>query len=103
MSSNIEKVYGLTPMQKGMLFNYIKSGKTTYFVQKSTHLKGKFNLNNAVSSFRILSKKYDILRTSIFYNSGTDPKQVVLKNREIEVNIIYINIPKAPLPLKNRK
>lgn len=89
MSSNIEKVYGLTPMQKGMLFNYIKSGKTTYFVQKSTHLKGRFNLNDAVSSFRILSKKYDILRTSIFYNSGTEPKQVVLKNREIEVNIVH--------------
>lgn len=93
--NNIEKVYSLTPMQKGMLFNYIKSGNSTYFVQKSINLQGKFNIDNAVNSFKILSRKYDVLRTSIFYNSGSEPKQIVLKNREIEVNVIELDEQKS--------
>ena len=93
--NNIEKVYSLTPMQKGMLFNYVKSGNSTYFVQKSINLQGKFNIDNAVNSFKILSRKYDVLRTSIFYNSGSEPKQIVLKNREIEVNVIELDEQKS--------
>ncbi|MGT2638133.1 condensation domain-containing protein [Streptococcus ratti] len=86
--NNIEKVLDLTPMQKGMLFNYVKSGVSTYFVQKSVKLTGNFSTQNAILSLRVLSRKYEILRTSFFYKTGADPKQVVLKNRDIEYTVI---------------
>ena len=83
--NNIERVYGLTPMQRGMLYTYLKDrNSSSYFVQKSIVIHGKLNLEYVRSSLRILGKKHSVLRTSIFCKAKGEPKQVVLANREIE-------------------
>ena len=83
--NNIERVYGLTPMQRGMLYTYLKDSNTSsYFIQKSIAVHGALNLDYVKASLRILGKKHSVLRTSIFHKAKGEPKQVVLANREIE-------------------
>lgn len=83
--NNIERVYGLTPMQRGMLYTYLKDRNTSlYFIQKSIVVHGVLHLDYVKASLRILGKKHSVLRTSIFHKVKGEPKQVVLVNREIE-------------------
>lgn len=85
--NNIERVYKLTPMQQGMLFSYInEQNKSSYFIQKSLIIEGNLNIEMVKKSLEVLANKHSVLRTSIFYGTKGEPKQVVLKNRDIECN-----------------
>ncbi|MCZ8519471.1 MULTISPECIES: non-ribosomal peptide synthase/polyketide synthase [Paenibacillus] len=88
MTSNIEiqNIYGLTPLQEGMLFHSrTENGSGAYVQQLLIRGSGYLNLDAVRSSYQDLAARHDILRT-VFRTSNTDkPLQVVLKERHVRV------------------
>jgi len=89
LSGDVEKIYGLTPLQEGMLFHNLESDESTGYV-----LQNVFTLNKILdkqticSALRLLSMKFEILRTSFIYEGISDPKQVIYTVREPEFEYI---------------
>ncbi|AWM17129.1 non-ribosomal peptide synthetase [Bacillus inaquosorum] len=81
----IENIYPLTPMQKGMLFHsLIDSDSEAYFEQAAFDLKGFLDIEAFRMSLAQLAERYDILRT-LFYTEWKDqPLQIVFRQKPIE-------------------
>ena len=83
-ASLIQDIYSLTPLQEGMLFHYmIDSGSGDYVVQTTFKLDFELDEEKFKQALKLLSAKYDVLRTVIVYEKMKVPKQVVFKQREI--------------------
>ncbi len=64
---DIENIYPLTPMQKGMLFHsLIDSASEAYFEQAAFDLKGFLDIEAFRMSLAQLAERYDILRTLLY-------------------------------------
>lgn len=84
--SVIEKIYSLSPMQEGMLFNTIMNKESrAYFEQLSYDFSGEIDPITYEKAFNMLIEKYDILRTIFIYEEIKKPKQVVLKERRAKI------------------
>lgn len=85
LNNNIQSIYGLSPLQEGMLYHKMTQEDGTEYV-----LQHIFNISDALhgdimqQSLTLLSLKYDVLRTVFFYRKSRQPLQVVLKTRNIE-------------------
>ncbi|MDE6007573.1 MAG: AMP-binding protein, partial [Muribaculaceae bacterium] len=86
-----EKIYGLTPLQTGMLFHNIEDRESTGYVLQSVYRIG-FEMDSEMlkEALRLLSIRYEILRTSFVYEKVSDPKQIVYAEREPEYEIIKV-------------
>ncbi|MCG7215967.1 non-ribosomal peptide synthase/polyketide synthase [Paenibacillus mucilaginosus] len=88
MTSKIEiqNVYGLTPLQEGMLFHsQSDSGTGAYVQQLLIRFSGELSVEALRESYLGLVKRHDVLRT-VFRASNTDkPLQVVLKERPVNI------------------
>lgn len=85
-NNNIEKIYDLTPMQKGMLFDYqFKKESHTYFEQVVLDLRGQVHVNILEEAFNKVIEKNDGLRTCFEYKLCDEPQQVILKNYTIRI------------------
>lgn len=99
---NIDNVYNLTPMQKGMVYyKLLDENSHGYTVQNSLEIYGELNLSTVQKCLELLSIKYDILRSSICLQLTNNIKQVILKNRRIEY--IYFDILKEEETKKEEK
>ena len=88
LDSEIEQIYPLTPMQEGMLFHaLLEPDSTAYFEQMSITLAGELEIESLASSFRKLAARHDVLRTVFVHEGVSRPLQVVLKTRELPVQI----------------
>ena len=84
----VESIYDLTPLQKGMLYhNMMDDAVTAYVLQNVLKIRGKFQKECMKTSLKLLTYKYEVLRTLILYRSVDVPKQVVLKERECEYTV----------------
>ncbi len=78
----ISKIYGLSPMQEGMLFHSLMdSASSAYFEQLTFTLTGELDIGLLEKSFNHLIKRYDIFRTVFLYEKLKSPRQVVLNER----------------------
>ena len=78
----IEKIYGLTPLQQGMLFEYLMDKEGFSNINQFTFmLEGELNIAALQKSFQCLIDKHDSLRTVFVYNGLKEQKQLVLKGR----------------------
>jgi len=80
-NSNIDSVYRLTPMQEGILFNWLRD-KNQYFEQFSCVLEGALNEEYFVESWTQLIKQNNVLRTAFVWEKVKKPMQVLLLNCE---------------------
>ncbi|MBA4496580.1 condensation domain-containing protein, partial [Paenactinomyces guangxiensis] len=84
--SQINGLYGLSPLQQGMLFHYLDDpNNTAYFQQTAFSIEGSLDLSSLKESIQDLIRKYDTLRTVFLYENLNQPIQVVLKERKAEV------------------
>ena len=87
LNKNIEKVYSLSPLQKGMLYHQMLNEKPgSYVVQTSLKIKGDFSVDLANESIQLLALQHEALRTMIPLNRFRKPVQIVLRDRIIEFN-----------------
>ncbi|RAP29427.1 Bacitracin synthetase 3 (BA3) [Brevibacillus laterosporus] len=88
---NIAKVYPLTPLQEGMLFHSIKDENTSaYYLQMSATIHGDFDLQLFEQSMNKLIENYEVLRTAFVYQNLQRARQVVFKERRM--NVYFENI-----------
>ncbi|MGW8460335.1 non-ribosomal peptide synthase/polyketide synthase [Bacillus atrophaeus] len=86
-AGEIENVYPLTPMQKGMLFHsMLDEDSSSYFEQASFDLQGELEIDRFAASLERLFEKYAVLRTR-FYSGWNDvPLQIVYKTQRPKVH-----------------
>lgn len=83
---DIENIYPLTPMQKGMLFHsLIDSASEAYFEQAAFDLKGVLDIEAFRMSLAHLAERYDILRTHFYTEWKDQPLQIVFRQKPIEI------------------
>ncbi|MCG7215966.1 non-ribosomal peptide synthetase [Paenibacillus mucilaginosus] len=87
--TEIQDIYPLSPMQKGMLFASLAGeDSSAYLEQAEFILRGPLDLQRVQRSWERLLQRHEALRT-LFLHQGiagiTEPRQVVLKARPSEV------------------
>ncbi|WGO96540.1 amino acid adenylation domain-containing protein [Saccharophagus degradans] len=88
---NIADVYGLSPMQMGMLLHQIRHADTTAYIEQFDFvMEGVVNENALQQALTQLVGKYSALRSVFSYGKTDVPKQVVLKQREPLLDVINI-------------
>lgn len=88
----IEAIYPLTPMQEGLLYHKVISDDASeYLLQQVFTIRGKFDQAKAMASLFLVSQAFDVLRTQIVYRKVSTPLQVVLSDRQIEVELVDLS------------
>ncbi|WP_339373116.1 non-ribosomal peptide synthetase, partial [Paenibacillus elgii] len=81
----LEDVYKLTPMQKGMLFHsQLEPDSAAYFEQLTFELRGTFGIESFIKGLDVLAQRHAILRTNFYTTRGDLPVQVVFRDKKLE-------------------
>ncbi|MEP0264418.1 amino acid adenylation domain-containing protein [Dokdonia sp.] len=93
---NISSMYGLSPVQEGILFhstylyNSETKGNTTYHTQFDVGFSSKLDMDMFKESWQYVINKHTILRTGFIYDKVNIPIQFV--NKEVEVPLRFIDV-----------
>ncbi|WP_180984584.1 non-ribosomal peptide synthase/polyketide synthase [Paenibacillus sp. F4] len=84
----LENIYPMTPMQKGMLFHNMLDSQSNAYVEQSTfELKGKLDLVAFSASLDLLVQRHSALRTNFRSDLQDEPLQVVYRNKRGELYV----------------
>ncbi len=90
-SKKIANIYPLSPMQEGMLFHsLLDEGTESYFEQLRFTIRGFIDPAILEQSLNALIARHDILRTVFILEKVQKPRQIVLKERKTNVQVIDI-------------
>ncbi|MBD8499270.1 non-ribosomal peptide synthase/polyketide synthase [Paenibacillus arenosi] len=82
----LENVYNLTPLQKGMLFHsLLDADSEAYFEQVTFDLYGSLNVEDFIQGLDTLVQRNETLRTNFITGWRDEPIQVVFRERKCEV------------------
>ena len=84
VNSSIEQIYGLTPLQTGILYQCISNKTSSKYITQFT-VDGVQNESCMNQAIGMIEDKYSVLRTAIIYRKISNPRQILLKHRKIEV------------------
>ncbi|KAF6555683.1 non-ribosomal peptide synthetase, partial [Paenibacillus sp. EKM202P] len=86
----LENVYALSPMQKGMLFHSLmESDSGAYFQQASFDQKGSFDVAIFRKSLDLLTQRHEALRTNFHRfetGHGQEPLQIVFRHKDSDLS-----------------
>ncbi|MCP4152864.1 MAG: non-ribosomal peptide synthetase, partial [bacterium] len=78
--TGINRIYPLSPMQKGMHFHHVaEKNSNAYFEQTHFTISGELDVAHFKESFKQLTRRYDILRTVFIHEGLEEPLQLVLE------------------------
>jgi len=84
---DIEDIYTLTPLQEGMLFQYLRNqGSEEYFEELILEIEGKIDQSFLKQAWGILVEDNEALRTLFRWEKIVEPIQVVLKKYNLDFN-----------------
>ncbi|MDR6226882.1 non-ribosomal peptide synthetase [Desmospora profundinema] len=82
--NNIQDLYELSPLQKGILYHHLKEPDSrSYFEQTTFYLQGVVDPDVLEESLNELVERYEILRTNFIHKNFSQPMQVVWKKRPV--------------------
>ncbi|SDD79109.1 non-ribosomal peptide synthase domain TIGR01720/amino acid adenylation domain-containing protein [Paenibacillus sp. CF095] len=97
----LENVYTLTPLQKGMLFHsLLDADSEAYFEQVTFDLYGSLNLEAFTRGLDTLVQRNEALRTNFITGWRDEPIQVVFRERKCEVYFEDIRLARDEHPEK---
>ncbi|MEN5144491.1 amino acid adenylation domain-containing protein, partial [Pseudomonas juntendi] len=77
-TANIQDIYGLAPLQQGILYHHLASeGADPYVLQACFAFPGQAELDAFAAALDQVIARHDILRTSIHWQALDEPVQVV--------------------------
>lgn len=80
--TRVEDVIGLTPMQEGMLYHYLRDKDTgAYFEQYSYTLRGQLDLSVCCEAWKWTVQQHEVLRSVFRWEKIQNPVQIILKGR----------------------
>ncbi|MDM5301989.1 non-ribosomal peptide synthase/polyketide synthase [Bacillus subtilis] len=86
-AGEIENVYPLTPMQKGMLFHsLLDEDSHSYFEQASFDLQGELKIDCFKASLERLFETYAVFRTRFYSGWNDTPLQIVYKTQKPQIH-----------------
>lgn len=88
---NVERIYALTWLQKGMLRFYLENPEYN-FQQYVIQLNGDVSNQLLDASFQALVQTYDVLRCNILYEKIDKPIHVVQKVKNVKVTFFDITV-----------
>ncbi|WP_284331106.1 amino acid adenylation domain-containing protein, partial [Dyella flagellata] len=84
--ANIQDVYGLSPLQEGILFHHLLDGEgDPYLLLDVTAFADRALLNRYLDAMRQVVGRHDILRTAFMWEDLNEAAQVVLRRVELPV------------------
>ncbi|WP_404529681.1 amino acid adenylation domain-containing protein [Paenibacillus sp. RC253] len=87
----LESLYPMTPMQKGMLFHsLLDSQSEAYFEQMIIHLEGHLDMDILAQSLNRLGQRHAVFRTSFYSGWNKEALQVVFQKSRID--LVYQDI-----------
>ncbi|WP_030487114.1 condensation domain-containing protein [Micromonospora chokoriensis] len=100
-ASNVEDIYELSPLQRGMLLHSAHDGAPDMYLSQQTYLvTGKLDLEALVAAWQSVSDRHPALRTSFHWEDLDKPLQVV--HREVDLPVIHHDWPDAGDDLADR-
>ena len=88
---NIEDILALSPMQKGMLFHYLKDPESNnYWEQLNLDISGEIDIRYFEQAWNIVGETNEMLRTVFRWRKVKEPVQVVL--RKYNTKLRYYDI-----------
>ncbi|WP_139487909.1 non-ribosomal peptide synthetase [Brevibacillus dissolubilis] len=82
----IDKIYSLSPLQKGMLFHsMVEPDSVAYLEHYSIDIDGALYIEHLEKSFNMLLQRHDVFRTIFLFGDTDEPKQIVLKKRTSKI------------------
>ncbi|WP_051470237.1 condensation domain-containing protein [Fischerella sp. PCC 9605] len=86
-AENIEDIYELTPVQKGILFHCLYSEQSAlYFFQHIFTLRGNPDIDAFEKAWQLVVDRHTILRTGFYWKEAETPLQVVYKQVKVPLN-----------------
>ncbi|AUS26695.1 bacitracin synthetase [Paenibacillus polymyxa] len=80
----LENVYALTPMQKGMLFHSLMDAASgAYFEQTTFDLRGRFQADIFQDSLNHLAQRHEIFRANFISGWQDEPVQVIFRRKDV--------------------
>ena len=84
----IEDIIGLTPLQKGILFHLIENPYSEAYVEKvCIELEGYISDTIFRDAWRSVANAHDTMRAVFRWETIQNPAQVILKEKEILIEI----------------
>ena len=84
MTEDIQDIYELTPLQKGILFHGLYAPEEgLYFIQFSYAVEGNLNIDAMEYAWEQITARHTILRTDFFWEEIDKPLQVVHKQVDV--------------------
>ncbi|MBZ6446207.1 MAG: condensation domain-containing protein, partial [Paenibacillus polymyxa] len=81
-AGELENIYSLTPMQKGILFHgFMEPQSGAYFEQATFDLQGSFQVEAFAESLNQLVGRHQIFRTNFYSGWNEQPLQVVYRHK----------------------
>lgn len=87
---NVQDIFELSMVQKGMLFHYLNEDNNIYNAQLSLKIEGILEVDILRKAFNILQSNNEVLRSVFKWEGLSKPLQIVL--RESPVNFMYHDI-----------
>ena len=79
---NIKNIYGLSPMQEGMLMHTVYGDSPlAYFEQTRYRITGDLDIAIFTDTWQMIVQRHDIFRSIFVYENVPKPIQIVLKER----------------------
>ena len=98
--NNLEDIIGLTGMQEGLLIYHVsKPDAKQYFDQIVLNISGNIDEEKIKEAWHNVSKANEVLRSVFRWEGLTKPVQVILKNKEIPINVIDVSQNENKTPL----
>lgn len=83
--TRIEDIVALTPMQEGILFQYLANrAEDPFFEQLSLVLLGEINVQRFRRAWQVVAQHNEMLRTVYRWEDISNPLQIVLKSTSLE-------------------
>ncbi|WP_255481709.1 non-ribosomal peptide synthetase, partial [Rhodanobacter sp. ANJX3] len=78
--ANVKDIYGVTPLQDGILFHHmLAAGRDPYVMLSHLVFHERDLLDRFVAALNVLIERHDILRTSFVWDGLSEPHQVVVR------------------------
>ena len=96
--ANIQDIYGLSPLQDGILFHHMMATKgDPYLLLGCTAFDSRDLLDRYLTAFQKVVDRHDILRTAIMWENLTSPVQVVFRQIAMPVKELSLDSANGPI------
>lgn len=88
----IDDIYGLSPLQQGMLFHSVVTPHNGIYVEQvSCVLSGNLNVNTFSAAWNHVVNKHDALKSSFVWEGVEAPFQMIHKRAEVHFEVIDLS------------